>query len=37
MDLNKNGKLLSDLRKAKHLTQKQVADALGVLPKTISK
>ncbi|MCR4719144.1 MAG: helix-turn-helix domain-containing protein [Firmicutes bacterium] len=37
MDLNKNGKLLCDLRKAKGLTQKQVADKLGVLPKTVSK
>ena len=37
MDLNKNGKLLCDLRKAKGLTQKQVADKLGVVPKTVSK
>ena len=37
MDLIKNGKLLSDLRKGKGLTQKQVADRLGVLPKTVSK
>lgn len=37
MDLTKIGKLLCDLRKAKGMTQKQVADVLGVLPKTISK
>ena len=37
MDLSKNGKLLCDLRKAKGLTQKQVADILGVVPKTVSK
>lgn len=37
MDLSKNGKLLCDLRKAKGMTQKQVADRLGVLPKTVSK
>lgn len=37
MDLIKNGKLLSDLRKSKGLTQKQVAEVLGVVPKTVSK
>jgi len=37
MDLSKNGKLLCDLRKAKGMTQKQVADKLGVMPKTVSK
>ena len=37
MDLSKNGKLLCDLRKAKGMTQKQVAEKLGVMPKTISK
>ena len=37
MDLNKNGKLLCDLRKAKGMTQKQVADKLGLVPKTVSK
>ena len=37
MDLIKCGKLLSDLRKAKGMTQKQVADKLGILPKTVSK
>ena len=37
MNLSKNGKLLCDLRKAKGLTQKQVADKLGIVPKTVSK
>mgnify|MGYP002405083448 CR=1 FL=1 len=37
MDLRKNGKLLCDLRKAKGMTQKQVADKSGILPKTVSK
>ena len=37
MDLNKNGKLLCDLRKAKGMTQKEVADILGIVPKTVSK
>lgn len=37
MNLSKHGKLLCDLRKAKGMTQKQVADKLGVLPKTVSK
>ncbi len=37
MDLNKKGKLLCDLRKAKGMTQKQVADKLGIVPKTVSK
>ena len=37
MDLNKNGKLLCDLRKSKGMTQKQIADKLGILPKTVSK
>ena len=37
MDLIKSGQLLRDLRKAKGFTQKQVADRLGVLPKTVSK
>lgn len=37
MDLIKNGKLLCRLRKAKGMTQKQVADKLGILPKTVSK
>lgn len=37
MDLSKNGKLLCNLRKAKGMKQKQVADKLGILPKTVSK
>ena len=37
MDLEKSGKFLCGLRKAKGLTQKQVADRLGVVPKTVSK
>lgn len=37
MDLSKSGRLLFELRKAKGMTQKQVADRLGVLPKTVSK
>ena len=37
MNLSKNGKLLCDLRKAKGMTQKDVADKLGVVPKTVSK
>lgn len=37
MNLEKSGELLCNLRKAKKMTQKQVADRLGVLPKTISK
>ena len=37
MDLDKVGKLLCDLRKAKGMTQKQVADKLGVVAKTVSK
>lgn len=37
MDLTKNGKLICALRKSKGLTQKQVADKLGIVPKTVSK
>ncbi len=37
MDLNKTKVLLSDLRKAKNLTQSEVAAKLGVLAKTVSK
>lgn len=37
MDLSKNGKLLCDLRKAKGMTQKQIADKLRIVPKTVSK
>ena len=37
MDLEKHGELLKTLRKSKNLTQKEIADRLGVVPKTISK
>lgn len=37
MDLSKNGKLLCDLRKSKGMTQKQVAEKLGIVSKTVSK
>ncbi len=37
MDLYKNGNLLRALRKAKGMTQKEVAEKLGVVPKTVSK
>ena len=37
MDLRKNGKLLCDLRKAKGMTQKQVADKLGISQSYISR
>ncbi len=37
MDLTKNGRFLCELRKAKGMTQKQVADKLGIVPKTVSK
>lgn len=37
MNLSKNGELLCNLRKSKGMTQKQVAEKLGVLPKTVSK
>ncbi|MBQ4049613.1 MAG: helix-turn-helix transcriptional regulator, partial [Clostridia bacterium] len=37
MDLRKNGSLLRDLRKARGMTQKDVADRVGVVPKTVSK
>lgn len=37
MDLVKSGKLFYDLRKSKGMTQKQVADILGIVPKTVSK
>ena len=37
MDLIKNGKLLRLLRKEKNLTQKELAERLGVVPKTVSK
>lgn len=37
MDLSKTGKLISELRKEKCLTQKDVAESLGISPKTVSK
>ena len=37
MDLTKNGELLRSLRRAKGLTQKEVAKKLGVVAKTVSK
>lgn len=37
MDLNKSGILLAKLRKSKGMTQKEVADILGVEAKTVSK
>lgn len=37
MDLMKSGKLLQTLRKEKGMTQKMLAEKLGVVPKTVSK
>lgn len=37
MDCIKIGKLIADLRKEKEMTQKELADMLGVLNKTVSK
>ena len=37
MDLMKHGQLLRQLRKEKHFTQKELAERLGVVPKTVSK
>ena len=37
MNLSKNGKLLCDLRKAKGMTQKEVADKLGISQSYISR
>lgn len=37
MDLAKNGKFICDLRKSKSMTQKQIAEMLGIVPKTVSK
>lgn len=37
MNLEKNGKLLYSLRKKKGMTQAEVAEKLGVVPKTVSK
>lgn len=36
MDLCKNGELIRSLRNEKGLTQKEVAERLGVQPKTVS-
>ena len=37
MNLAKSGELIKNLRKSLSMTQKQVSDRLGVLPKTVSK
>ena len=37
MDLSKVGQLIYDLRREKGLTQKQLADQMGLSDKTISK
>ena len=37
MDLQKTGNLIATLRKEKSLTQKELADNLGMSPKTVSK
>lgn len=37
MDLQKTGNLIATLRKEKRLTQKELADKLGISPKTVSK
>lgn len=37
MDLSKSGSLLRTLRKSKGITQKELANKLGVVPKTVSK
>ena len=37
MDLSKHGQLLRTLRKEKGLTQKELAEKLGIVPKTVSK
>ena len=37
MDCVKIGKLIAKLRKEKKLTQKNIADALGIQNKTVSK
>ena len=37
MDCAKVGKLIAELRKEKGLTQKNIADALGISNKTVSK
>ncbi len=37
MDCEKIGKLIASLRRERNMTQRELADALGVLPKTVSK
>ena len=37
MDLSKTGRLIAYLRREKGLTQKEVAEKLGICPKTVSK
>lgn len=37
MNLNDSGSLIRGLRKAKGITQKDIADILGIQPKTVSK
>ena len=37
MDLSKTGRLIFELRKEKGLTQKDIAEKLGILPQTVSK
>lgn len=37
MDLSKSGRVICDLRKSNGMTQKQIADKLGIVPKTVSK
>ena len=37
MNLSKTGKLISQLRRERGLTQRDVATELGILPKTVSK
>lgn len=37
MDCAKTGKMIADLRKEKNLTQQQIAEALGIENKTVSK
>lgn len=37
MDLIKNGRLIYELRKERGMTQRQLAEKLGIVPKTVSK
>ncbi len=37
MNLRKTGNFIAELRKSKGLTQKEIAEKIGVLPKTVSK